>query len=143
MKKRHALIVLFAALTLQSCAKPEIVIENAWIRTPPPGSNMTAGYLELNNDSNETVTLVGVTSAAFGSVTLHESKIIDGVWKMEGLPSLSIAAGEQISLQPGGLHLMMMEPLQPVTRGQLTTIGLEFADGKQLTIPAIVDDLAP
>ncbi|MDH3767149.1 MAG: copper chaperone PCu(A)C, partial [Gammaproteobacteria bacterium] len=97
MKASASLIIaLVSTGLLASCTKPAVTIDNAWIRTPPPGMSMTAAYLTLHNKTAETITLVGATSEAFEQVTIHESRVVDGISEMIRLRSLSIAAGERL-----------------------------------------------
>ena len=56
------------------------------------------------------VTIVGASSPAFGEVSLHETRIVDGVSRMRALPELRIAPGDSAVLKPGGMHLMLMQP---------------------------------
>ena len=105
--------------------------------------NMTAAYLDLHNHTAETITLVGAVADDFASVTIHESRVVDGIWEMTPLTSLTIDAGAQLHFRPGGLHLMMQQATRSVSQGDMTSIQLQFADGKLVTIPAVVHDSAP
>lgn len=143
MTIRRAMLPLVTMLALMSCAAPEITIDSAWIRSPPPGMNMTAAYFVLRNRTAETAELIGATADSYQSVTIHESRIVDGVWQMTAVASLAIGAGEEIQFKPGGLHLMMMQPDHVVAPGEPIRIRLEFADGKVVSGTAVVQDSAP
>ena len=136
-------VVTGLALMLGACSGPDITVDNAWIRTPPPGIKVAAAYLDLHNRTDETITLVNAASDAYGSVTIHESRVIDGIWEMTPLPSLTVDAGAQVRMRPGGLHLMMMDANRLVTRGDTTSIRLQFADGRLVNVQAVVHDSAP
>ncbi len=43
----------------------DVTIESPTIRLMPPGANMTAGYFTITNNSNEDITLVGVSSSKY------------------------------------------------------------------------------
>jgi copper(I)-binding protein len=76
----------------------------------PPGSKMTAGFGQLINNSDAEIKIIGYSSPQFDSVTLHRSLLEAGLNRMEEVPALSLLAGSEIELAPGGYHLMFMRP---------------------------------
>ena len=140
---KFAPITIIATILSAACAKSEITIDNAWIRTPPPNMNMTAAYLVLHNNTADTITLIGANSDAYADVTVHESRVVDGVSEMIRMRSLSLSAGERLVFRPGGLHLMMTKPTRSLVQGDETTITLQFADRKLVPTQAIVSDSMP
>jgi len=104
--------------------------DDAWIRPTPPGMKMTAGFGRLHNTTTEAIELVSFSSGEFGDVTLHRTEIVDGVSRMREVPELNIPAGEAVELAPGGYHLMLMMPVEPVSEEQVVTVGMESADGR-------------
>ncbi len=85
---------------------------------------MTAAYGELHNPGNEAVLLEAYDSDAFANVSLHLSIIEDGVSRMQEQPDMEIAAGQSIVLEPGGLHLMLMQSTREVRPGDEIEIGI-------------------
>ena len=71
---------------------------------------MRAGYMTINNNTSQTIKIVGAESEVFTAVDIHESVMKDGMMSMQALPHLTIAPGETTKLAPGGMHLMMMKP---------------------------------
>ena len=69
---------------------------------------MSAAYLTLTNNSDDAIRINRVSSPDFGAVELHESLLEDGVAKMRPVDALVIAPGSSVTLQQGGLHLMLM-----------------------------------
>lgn len=114
---------------LPACARectPQM--RDGWIRLPPlPLSKMPmmAGFGRIENACPQPLTIVGVSSPAFGDVSLHETRIVDGVSKMRALPELRIAPDDAAMLKPGGMHLMLMQPHAPLKGG--SRIVVEFA----------------
>lgn len=102
------------------------------IRVPMPGRTVTAGYFTLQNTTNETLELVAATSPAFTQIELHQHIEQDGMMRMVEVASVELSAGATVIFQPGGLHLMLFEPLQPLNAGDTLPVTLHFADGKQL-----------
>ena len=107
-----------------------LLFESAWVRGLPPGMGMTAGFGQLQNVGGEAIELVSFSSPQFGEVSLHRTELIDGVSRMRAMPSLVIAAGESVALEPGGYHLMFMMPADPMPEGQRIIVEMTAADGR-------------
>lgn len=80
------------------------------VTRPLPGTQMSAGYLRLTNNSQATITVNRVTSPDFGSVEMHESLLENGIARMRAVQELSIPAGQAVRFERGGKHLMLMQP---------------------------------
>jgi copper(I)-binding protein len=104
---------------------------DAWIRVMP-ASLPAGGYVTLRNDGDQPVVLDGASSAAYGSVMLHESSIDTGMGRMRMVDRLTVPAHGQAALAPGGYHFMLMDAAKAVQPGQTVRITLQFADGSTL-----------
>lgn len=100
-------------------------VKEGWVRLPPVSMPMMAGFGIIENPCAAPVTIVGASSPAFGDVSLHETRVVDGVSRMRHLPELRIAPEGAATLKPGGLHLMLMQPRAPLKEGSKVVI--EFA----------------
>lgn len=138
----RAATALLLALLISACDPAEEGVEasNAWVRVPPPGAMALAGYLELHNHGPDTATLAGARSDAFGHVMLHDTVIEDGVAQMVHADTVALTAGETVSFAPGGRHLMLMRPQRELAVGDSVVLVLEFADGRELPVSAVVAD---
>lgn len=96
-----------AAATGGSAQLGEIAIAAARIRPPPGGRDVTAGYLTLTNAGAAANRLVSATSPAAASIELHAHIHEGGMMKMEQVPAIDVPAGGSVTLEPGGLHLML------------------------------------
>ncbi|MCX7544358.1 copper chaperone PCu(A)C [Marinicella gelatinilytica] len=103
-----------------------LTVEDAWLRAGPPNANMMAAYVKLGNESNETMTLVAADSDAFGMTEIHRTIEVNGVFKMKEQQALPIAAGDVLTMEPGGLHIMLMMPKQAIELGQVVEITLRY-----------------
>ncbi|WP_458527329.1 copper chaperone PCu(A)C [Onishia taeanensis] len=106
-----------------------------------PGDMPGAGYFSLQNDSAETVTLVGAQSDAFTSTEMHMSREKDGMASMHAVQALDIPAGKRLAFAPKGYHLMFMNRLAPLSVGDDVQVVLRFADGQRL--PATLTVVSP
>jgi copper(I)-binding protein len=53
---------------------------------------------------------------------------------MAHMEEVEIAAGETVALEPGGLHVMLMDLQRPMVEGESYTLSLVFADGAEASI---------
>ena len=118
-------------------------IEDGWIRLPPAPRPMLAGFGRIINRCADARELVAVRSPRFGEVSLHQTRVVDGVSRMRELERLPIAAGGQALLQPGGLHLMLMQPDSTLVEGERVPLVLVLEDGRELQAALVVSTAAP
>lgn len=128
----RTLIAMLVTVFTGLAAAQEISIDNGSIRQPMPGRTVTAGYFTLHNPTSEEQRLVAVSSPMFAKVELHQHSHQNGMMKMEQVEFIAIPAQQSVSLQPGGLHLMLFEPVASLTPGQMLSVELTFANGRQL-----------
>ncbi|CAN7231447.1 copper chaperone PCu(A)C [Pseudoxanthomonas sp. LjRoot143] len=110
------------------------VAKAAWIRLPPVAMPMMAGFARIENPCKTPVSVVGAESLAFDDVSLHETREENGVSRMREVAALPIAPGKAAELKPGGLHLMLHGPYQPLAAGEKPVITLKLADGRSLPV---------
>ena len=114
--------------------QPALVASNVTITRPVPGMAMSAGYLTLTNNSEETITITRISSPNYASVELHESVIEEGIARMRPLENLDIPAGTSTILAPGGKHLMLMRPRASTDKAVADSLSLQFYDGATLLL---------
>jgi copper(I)-binding protein len=103
---------------------------DGWIREAPPVAPVRAGYVELVNGGAVEMVVTGADSPAFGAVEIHEMIADeDGAMRMRPVPRLSVPAGASVALKPGGLHLMLFRPQQPLAPGQSVPVRLHTQSG--------------
>ncbi len=131
----------FVALFSASCAEQEIgdpiAVRDAWIREPPPRSP-AAGYLVIENRGGDSVELIAAETQAAERTEIHIMEHSNGRMTMRKADGVSVPAGEEIELESGGTHLMLMQLRQPLKAGDEVELQLSFADGTQLKIMAPV-----
>lgn len=88
---------------------PPLVASGVEVTQPVPGRMMSAGYLELRNNSDASIEISEVSSPSFGSVEIHESTMEDGISRMRRIDALIIPANSTVTLERGGKHLMLMD----------------------------------
>lgn len=119
-----------AATTPAATAKTSTLqYEDAWIREAPPGMQMMAGYVTIQNNSEKDVVILSATSEAFMDIEMHKTEVTDSTARMIEQESLPIPAGGSLELSPGGYHLMLMMPSTPLKMGDKAKIGFTLEGG--------------
>jgi copper(I)-binding protein len=123
------------------CIPGEVVrVTDAWIRQPPPGARMLAGYLTIKNDTPDKVALQSATCDGFEEVQIHTVKrdSASGLVRMVQLRELVIPANQMLVMTPGHDHLMLIGPKRDVQTGEKVNVKLFFSNGFQTEISAEV-----
>ena len=118
-------------------------VEDAWIRMPPVAMPMMAGFGRIANPCPAPVVIVSASSPAFGEVSLHETRIVDGVSRMRELEELRIAPDGDATFKPGGMHLMLMQPRASLKEGSKVVVVFKLQDGRELLSELVVRKSAP
>jgi periplasmic copper chaperone A len=143
------LLALALFLALAACSQPaatapgELAIESAWAAPTPGGVDVSAGYLTIANATAEADALVSVSSPRAARVEIHEMTMQDGVMQMRAVERLEIAAGQSVSLAPGGRHLMFMGVAQPFAVGETIPVRLYFEQAGDIDVSLPVQAAAP
>lgn len=112
-----------------------LVIENTFTFSTPPGAVTAGGYLTVTNNGETDDTLTG-GSASFSEITeIHEMKMVEDVMKMRHLEQgLLIPAGESVELKPGGFHMMFMQLTNSLKEGDSISGTLNFAAAGEVSV---------
>jgi len=115
-----------------------ISITMPWVAAVPPSARVSAAYMKIENHTREARTLVGASSPGARLVEIHEMKMEHGMMKMARVPRVVIPAQGVLELEPGGLHLMLIDLEAPLRLGDTVSITLHFAGGLRQTATAKV-----
>lgn len=142
MDKRHhaeqklakwVLALLLAVGAVQASAKEcAPAMKEGWVRLPPAAMPMMAGFGRIANPCPMPVVIVSASSPAFGEVSIHETRNVNGVNRMREIEQLRIAPDDSATLKPGGLHLMLMQPHKPLKPGSRIAVEFALKDGGSL-----------
>ncbi|WNO60508.1 copper chaperone PCu(A)C [Rheinheimera sp. MMS21-TC3] len=127
-------ILLLLSVSLSAEQATTIKVTNAEVRQPMQGRSVTAGYLTLHNTSEQSKSLIAVTTEAFQRIELHQHSHKNGVMRMEQVDAINIAAQSEVNLTPGGLHLMLFEPKTKLALGDSIIMQLTFSDQQVISI---------
>lgn len=87
---------------------PPVAWRGGWIRTPTPGSGITAGYGTLLNHTERPLILRGVHSPAASAIHVHET-VHQGSTAFMRPATIELPAGRSEVLAPGAGHLMISD----------------------------------
>ena len=118
MQKLATLILLMS--TSVAVDAVDLSVNNAYIRTMPPGQTKTAGFLSVTNNSPNHCQLLGGTSSVSPRIEFHEHHHAQGMMQMRKVDSVMVAAGQTVTFSPGALHLMLFEIATTLTVGEIT-----------------------
>lgn len=131
------------ASTVTSTEAEAVTVSDAWLKTASAGE-MVAAFGTLENDTDENVTVVSVTSPASPDAQLHEM-VTDstGQMKMQEVKGgFTIPAHDVFALEPGGNHIMLLDLPSAVNAGEDVPFTLTFSDGSTLEFSAVAKDYA-
>jgi len=117
-------------------ASEAIEVEDAYVRIAPPNAAATAAFMALENKSNEDHALVSAKTNINRTTELHTHTNDNGVMRMRQVSQIDLPAGQEVNLQPGGYHIMLIGLNTAIQEDQPIEIGLTFEDGSTKTITA-------
>ena len=130
--------LLFAQILLLAPARALEAVDG-WMRALPPGQPTAAAYLTLRNPAAESVRVVSARADFARTLEIHESRQVDGMWRMRRLDGLEVPAGGSVSLEPGGAHLMIFGINQAIRPGDRLGVTLELESGETLPVTIAVE----
>lgn len=124
-----------------SAGSDAVEVSQAWSRATPPGVAVGAAFMQLKNKGHHGDRLVGVSSPVADRVEVHETLMENGVMKMRQRESLSIDAGKSVSLQPGGLHIMLLDLKRPLAANSSIPLHLQFENAGMVMVNVKVGEM--
>ncbi|MDB5586679.1 MAG: Copper metallochaperone [Devosia sp.] len=115
-------------------------LSGGFARATLPNAPVGGAFVTITNNGTTDDRLVSVSSSAADVGQIHDMSMQGDVMKMRQLPDgVVIPAGETITFQPAGLHMMFMGLKQPFVEGQTVKITLTFeqAGSVDLDVPVL------
>ena len=119
-----------------------LTVADPWVKASEEG--MTSAFGTIRNGTDGDLVLIGARTSASAHVELHETSSdgSGGMSMQEKEGGFPLPAGEELVLEPGGNHLMLMELSAPLLPGDQVEVTLEFEDGTEHPLTATVKDFA-
>jgi len=164
MNPTRLALLAIAPLVLAACGGDDpITIEGQWARTSPAMASMGAAYMEVTSSEGDQLVGVSVPASIAARAEIHEMVPADmamddsmdesmddgemdmdmGAMVMQQIMALDLPAGETVSLEPGGYHVMLIDLAEPLAEGDTFNVTLDFAEADDLTVEVVVRTEAP
>jgi len=129
-----ALALLIAAPPVLAGSE-DVVIEGAWSRASIGTSRPGVAYMTLRNIAAEPVVVTGLRTDLAAMPMIHATTTdAQGVTRMSHVEAVEIAPGEAVALEPGGLHVMLMDLRRPMVEGDSYTLSVILVDGTEASV---------
>ncbi len=117
-------------------------VEDAYVRVSGPAAQSGAIFLQVLNETGADDRLIGAETQAAARAELHtHQENAQGVMRMvhveDGFP---VAAGETLSLERGGRHVMLMGLTAPLAEGDTVPLTLHFEGAGTVDLSVPVDN---
>lgn len=135
------LAILVLALSAFGCSSddgPPLSVTDVTVTRPLPGTAMSAGYFAIENRGGSAIVITSVDSPQYARVEMHETVIENDVSRMRSVDALRLEDGERVQFEPGGKHLMLMQPRAP-----LESVILNFYSGETLLLSVSTTPVDP
>jgi copper(I)-binding protein len=113
-----------AALAQMGAQTGGVEVTDAWARATPGGAENGSAYLTLLSPTGDRLT--GVATPVAKEAQLHQMTNDGGIMRMRDVGALDLPPGQEVTLKPGGLHIMMMGLKHPLQPGQTIPLTLQF-----------------
>lgn len=149
--RRKALVSLVAGVLLASCgsggdsARDPIAISDAWALATAIGQPNGAVYFTITSAADDTLEHVTVPDSIADHTELHEAvtRANGAVGMQEMTSGVPLGAGTAVTFTPGGMHVMLVDLVQPLAVDDTFEITLEFARADPITLPVVVVESSP
>ena len=138
-------VAIVAGLLTSSCTPEQhapLRIDEVRILAPLPGSVASVAYLVVSNRADRDATLLNVSSPQFKRVELHETTMSEGVSRMRHLAEVELPAGTTTRFEPGGKHIMLMEPIENIHPGVSITLNIQIDESILLVSATLQERLS-
>lgn len=100
------------------------------------GTSNGAVFMSIRNGDDSPVTITGASTSVAQTAELHTHDMNDaGVMQMsEVAGGITIAANSEVTLQPGGMHIMLFGMTKPLAPMDNFTLHVTLDDGRTIDV---------
>ncbi|SMH61446.1 copper chaperone PCu(A)C [Azospirillum agricola] len=142
LRSLPGLVLLGLAAASPALAEPvrsgAITVERAWARATTPGAKTGAAYLVIRNDAAQPERILSLAAPVAGHVMAHETRRQGDVLTMQEVPAPAVPAGGALRMEPGGMHVMLMELKGGLKPGQKFPLTVTFERSGAVQVPVTV-----
>jgi hypothetical protein len=130
-----ALMLAAAPAAAHEARAGAITVVHPIVRASIGKTPTTAAYMTLRNAGTTPDRLLSVRCACAETVTAHTMSMADGRMVMRPAGPVTVPAGGEVSLKPGGAHLMLTGLYKPLEAGTLVELTMVFERAGALKVP--------
>lgn len=131
---KRILLALGAVFLALPAFAADIRVEDAWARASLGQARNGAAYMIVHATGAQPDRLIAATSPVAGKVELHNHIMVGNVAQMRPVDAIEIVPGSPTVLQPGGLHVMLLDLRGPLQAGQSFPVTLRFERAGEVQI---------
>ena len=120
--------------------KGDIQVRHPWSRATAPGAKVAVGYMEIRNTGAQPDRLIAASTPVAKSVEMHVTQREGEVMKMRQVKDFEIPARERITLRPGGSHLMLVDVVRSLKKGERFIMRLRFERAGEMEVELEVQE---
>jgi periplasmic copper chaperone A len=135
-----ALALLAVQVLAHNHEKGDIQVRHPWSRATPPGAKVAVGYMEIRNHGQQPDRLLSASTELAQRVEMHVTRQEGDVVKMRQVKSFEIPGRERYELRPGGAHMMLVDIVRPLKKGERFTMRLVFERAGELEVELEVQE---
>ena len=106
---------------------------------------MSAAYGMIMNKTNNDINLTGVKitdKIIKGMAEMHQTTIKEGIASMAKIETLTIPANGSVTLEPGGLHIMLMKLQGPLIKGDPLSLSFNDSNNNEYAVILSIEKMA-
>tara|TARA_Y100000996_G_scaffold248060_1_gene195060 strand:+ start:386 stop:892 length:507 start_codon:yes stop_codon:yes gene_type:complete len=106
---------------------------------------MSAAYGMIMNKTNNDINLKGVKitdKIIKGMAEMHQTTIKEGIASMAKIEVLTIPANGSVTLEPGGLHIMLMKLQGPLIKGDPLSLSFNDSNNNEYAVILSIEKMA-
>jgi copper(I)-binding protein len=112
-----------------------IAIGNGRLNLPAVAGNPAAVYFTITNNGSEDQLLRAINVPGAENAMFHETAEWEGRMDMQELLQVNIPAGESVTFEPGGKHVMVFDLTDGLEAGDEIEATLSFVRGDKVSFP--------
>jgi periplasmic copper chaperone A len=138
IRRALMLALLLLAPILAHAQDSPIVVHDVMARPTLAGAPNGIAFMVIENHGSAADRLTGAATPVAGKAQVHEMSMTGNVMRMRAAGPVTVPAGGRVTLDPDGLHLMMMGMKQRLKAGDTFPITLQFEKAGEITVTATV-----
>ncbi len=127
--KYFLLILLIFNFNKLESQQRNLVMHGAYAFETFKGQKSCAVYVSIFNNTETDFEINSLSSKVSGKAEIHKTYVDDEIVKMKKINNLIIKSKDQVYLQPGGMHIMLMDLKEELIDG--TSFKIEFLINKK------------